>query len=665
MPLPSRSAFITACVAMLLAFHFWLGVSATFEKCVTNDETAHLTAGYSYWKFNDYRLQPENGNLPQRWAALPLLFQKPRLKPADRPLWWEVSDVWMISNAFFFKSGNNTDFMLASARAMMMLWSVATGLLVFIWGRRLWGDAGGLLGLALYVFSATTLAHGPLVTSDMTVTFFLLAAVGAYWRHMEHMNAGSVCLSLVVTGIAAVAKFSFLILLPVYGILILWRLAESTPISIAWGRKVWLAQTLKSRAGYILVSVILHASTAWFVIWMSFGFRFDACGSTVPSLTQYYMSWDMVMPTHGFWHVLISVSRNCHLLPDAYLQGFSYVLHASQERSAFLNGEYSNTGWVSFFPFTFLVKTPPAELLAIVLTGCAIIAHWRAKCLSLANVRRVAPLLVLFVVYWAFSLTSNLNIGHRHILPVYPALFIICGLLVRPAASAVIKWLAGTIIVIAAITAFNSYPNYLSYFNFICGGPTQGYKHLVDSSLDWGQDLPGLQLWLQAHRKQDENVYLSYCGMGNPRYEGIQADTLSPFYDNHQQKNWIELQPGLYCISATLLQDTYSPWRGAWTLQHEQSYQMMLHRIRPEIAAGKRSSLITQYGDSDAQAVWALDRLRFARLTTYLRLRKPDAMVNYSILVYKLSQDEVYTAVDGSLSSLAHMIEDTVNSPKP
>src|SRR5437016_4826130 len=131
-------------VVGLLAIYYILAVTATLEKCTTYDEPLHLTAGYSYWKFNDYRLQPENGNLPQRWAALPLLIEKPRLEPASEPTLWSLSHVWLISQRFLFETGNNTDFMLATARACMALWSVATGLLVFVWSRRLWGDAAGL-----------------------------------------------------------------------------------------------------------------------------------------------------------------------------------------------------------------------------------------------------------------------------------------------------------------------------------------------------------------------------------------------------------------------------------------------------------------------------------------------------------------------------------------
>ena len=657
---PRRSVPTTFCVATLLMLHFWLGVSATFTKSVTADETAHLAGGYSYWRFNDYRLQPENGNLPQRWAALPLLLETPRMDPGGHPDWWSSSNVWLISNAFFFNSGNNTDFMLATARATMMFWSIATGFLVFIWARKLWGDRGGLLSLTLYVFSSTTLAHGPLVTSDMTVTFFLLAAAGAYWKHLERLTLGTLALSCTVTSLAAIAKFSFLLLIPIYGLLLTWRLAEQTPLAVCFRtRHPYFIRNWPTKISCILGSTVAHITVTLAIVWMAFGFRYNAAGSTLPAITQFYMPWQIVMPTGTFWHFAIGTARSWHLLPDAYLQGFSYVLYAAQERSAFLNGAYSNTGWISFFPYAFLVKSPPAELLATGLALVGTLLIWRGKSIRsiMIHLRKVAPLVILFGVYWIFSLSSHLNIGHRHILPIYPPLFILCGLLARPAASIFWKWSAALIACTAAVSALSVYPNYLSYFNFVSGGPEQGYRHLIDSSLDWGQDLPGLQKWLQINRMSNEPVYLSYFGMGSPHYEGIYANPLAPYYYHYQPRVWFELKPGLYCISATLLEDPYSPWRGPWTGEREYTYQTMLKRLRAEIASGKRSPKIAEFGEGNSNPVWALDRLRFARLVYYLRLRRPDAMIGYSIFVYRLKPEEIHGAVDDSITALADLME--------
>lgn len=650
---------VTAAVAVLLALHWWLAVSATFEKSATSDETGHLTGGYSYWRFNDYRLQPENGNLPQRWGALPLLLERPRLAPEKAPEWWSLSHVWLISRAFLYESGNNTDFMLATARAVMALWSVATGLLVWGWSRRLWGDAGGLFSLALYVFSATTLAHGPLVTSDMTVTFFLLAATGAFWRHLERLKAGSLVLSLVVISLACVAKFSFLLLLPVYALLSVWRLAEKAPLIVVWrgGEHVFAGRW--TRCGVITVSALLHGLTAWVVIWAFFGFRYSAFALALPQGVKFYLPWSVILPKSGFWQFFLSHARQWRMLPEAFLQGFTYMRYAAGSRGAFLNGNYSTTGWVTFFPYAFMVKTFLAELGAVALAFGVVWARWwtaGSRRIG-SDLRRVAPLLVLFAVYWAFSLTSHLNIGHRHILPVYPILFIGVGVIARPAAS---RWLRGAAVALAGLAVAESMairPHYLAYFNVFAGGPANGWRHLVDSSLDWGQDLPGLAQWLRTHRQPAEPVYVACFGMSDFCYEGIAGEPLAPYYYHYLPRHWLELKPGLYCVSATLLQDVYSPFRGQWTAGREAAYRIILRQMRTEIAEGKRNTLIAEFGDGPSRPLWTLDRLRFARLCQYLRLRRPDAVIGYNIFIYRLSGAEVHAAVDGSVAELAEAME--------
>jgi hypothetical protein len=113
------------------------------------------------------------------------------------------------------------------------------------------------------------------------------------------------------------------------------------------------------------------------------------------------------------------------VLPDAFLYGFTFVVQFAKQRGAFLNGDYSVTGWPQFFPYAFLVKTTlPFLLLLAVGIFAGVRAGW--KNIS-AQLRSWTPLLALFGVYWLTSITSHLNIGHRHILPTYPVLFIAAG----------------------------------------------------------------------------------------------------------------------------------------------------------------------------------------------------------------------------------------------
>ena len=172
-----RAALILA--GALLCLYWWMATSVSDTQCTTGDEIAHLTAGYSYWKLDDYRLQPENGNLPQRWAALPLIHRDLKFPTLDQNA-WRISDVWDLGFQWFYECGNDLAAMLRAGRMMIALFGVATGARVFLWGRRLFGNMGGLLAAGRFSFSPTMLANGALITSDMTATLMFLAAVTAF-----------------------------------------------------------------------------------------------------------------------------------------------------------------------------------------------------------------------------------------------------------------------------------------------------------------------------------------------------------------------------------------------------------------------------------------------------------------------------------------------------
>jgi hypothetical protein len=658
-PSVSRSAFVTV-VTLLLAVHAWLALSATIDLGVTADETAHLTGGYSYWRFDDYRLQPENGNLPQRWAALPLLPERPRLDPSAQPDAWRRSNVWLVAQQFFFGSGNPIDYLLLLARTGMLAWSVATGLLVFAWSRQLWGDAAGLFSLTLYAFSPTLLAHGPLVTSDVCAAFWLLAAAGAWWRVSRRIDARWLTLSLVAAGGAAVAKFSCVLLLPVAGALALWRILQPEPVAVAFaGPAVHRVSTRPRKAAVLALLGVAHVLAAALVVWACFGFRFSAFAPGLPAPLKFFSDWNSTIPAAGLGHAVFTQAHRWHLLPEAYLQGFAFVLWAAQERGAFLAGEFSTRGWWWFFPYAFLVKSTLVELAAAVGVGALAlgrVVRGGARA-ALAAADPLAPLLVFAAVYGGVSLTSHLNIGQRHILPLYPVLFILAGALAGPAMRSWRRLVAPGLAVLAVGAALAVRPDYLAYFNPLVGGPAQGWRHLVDSSLDWGQNVPKLAGWLGQHRAPGEKVYVSMFGTDDLAYHGIQAEELSPYYSFGRDRRWVELQPGWYCVSATMLQDVYSPYAGPWTLEHELAYRKLLRLLRAELAEGTRRPELGEFGRGPERLMWNLDRARFARLCLYLRVRRPEAVIGHSIFVHHLDAEEVRVVVDGSLSELAARME--------
>ena len=656
-------------LALLLAFgHAALAIYADRDKSTTSDEIAHVTGGFTFNHWQDYRLHPENGLLPQRWQALPLSLGRTPAYPAlDSPEWRE-SSLWWLGHNFFYELGNDHVRMLGQARAMNSLFGAATILLVFGWAWRLWGSAGAVISATLGAFCPTMLAHSGLATSDMAAAFFLLASTGAYWRHLHDDRRRWWLLSAATFGLACVAKYTAVLLLPIFGLLLLLRAGNPRPLVLA-------SRTLASpRARFfgLTLSLLTHGMAAILSIWAFCGFRYSAFNPQLPA-GAFSLPWAFVLNFGGIKAEIIELCRTMHLLPEGWLYGLTFVLKHAEARGAFLDGDYSIFGWVSFFPKAFLYKTPPSLLAAV--AGAAVLASLRWPHAAVGRARvwlyRTAPLLVLFTVYWVFSLTSHLNIGHRHILPTYPVLYIFCGLLGWSALRATRRARAGGLAAIVAIAgllgwhlkiATGIFPHYLAYFSPIAGGPTEGYRHLVDSSLDWGQDLAGLAKWLETGRRPGETIHLAYFGTSEPDYYRIKATRLPSLNGIPKVPAWYAPSGGLYCVSATMLQHVYSPYRGPWTSEREKSYQEGRAKeplFREYLNNPAVRAELQQLGQAEAfEKTWInYDALRFARLCHYLRARPPEAMIGYSILIYRLSDDEVAAVLYRRSSDLLGAIE--------
>lgn len=654
MATPIRSKFLLPlAVAALLVLHVGLALWAAGGESVTADEILHVTGGYFYNRYGDFRLQPENGVLPQRWAALPAWLSGAPSPPLENNIYWRTSDASVMGHQLFYETGHDHWPMLMAARTMIVIFSAGTGLLIFCWSRALFGTAAGFLALIFFALCPNILAHAALATSDTVSIFFLLAAAGAFWRHLCAPTLPSGALSAVVFGLACVAKYSAALLLPMFALLLIWRVVtEKTPAE----RRRWLVRTP--------LTILGHGAATVLIIWAFYDFRYTAFAPGVPPADHFIRPWEQVLPVIGLHGRVVEFCRTWKLLPEAFLYGYAWVIESVQARAAYLAGDYSTSGWVSFFPLAFLWKTPLALLAATVCGLGVVLRRWAGnRTLIGRDSLAVAPLLVLFAVYWAFSLTSKLNIGHRHILPTYPVLFILAGGLAAPGVfTGAWRAVLPMALVLGQVAAnARVAPHYLAYFNEIAGGPDEGYRHLVDSSLDWGQDLPGLKTWLDEHAS-GEPAFLSYFGTGEPAYYGLRVHRL-PFFNNFKfPVYYTPLTAGVYCISATMLQQVYSPVRGPWTVELEKEFQQ-LRALEPAFAGYTRDPKIraelvsTMSADRWQRTITRYDILRFARLCYYLRVRAPEAKIGYSIFIYRLSAAEVAGATAGPVSAWAKLIE--------
>lgn len=654
------SRFHLVLAVLLCLLHAVLAVTATVDKSMTADEIAHFTAGQAYNLRNDYRLQPENGNLPQRLAALPMTIAGVELPPPALES-WRTADVWNYGYAFFYGRPLPVEQWMFLGRAVIALVSAATGLLVFLWSRALFGPRGAFLSLVLFVFCPGFLAHGALATSDVVMTFFFVASVSAWWLHLERPGFAWAAVSSITLGLAFVAKFSAVLLPPMLAL-----------IGIIWGAGKARGGGWRGILARLARSTAVHAAVAVALIWTFYGFRFSAFAPGLAEHATFNHGWGVMLQGLGLPAKVLWWMKEWRLLPEAWLYGLTFVLQFSQARGAFMSGEYSVTGWVTFFPWAFLIKTTLSFLVLIAAAaGAGLHDRWRSRMRGdaagdITLIRPLTPLIVLFVVYWVTSLTSHLNIGHRHILPTYPLLFVAAGYLGRFMSGGQ-PFVAGCVVLLGGwhvLESFAARPHYLAYFNQIVGGSKNGWRHLVDSSLDWGQDLPGLKRWLDVHAHGD-SVYLSYFGTGDPAYEGITATPLPSLPEVGAPRRWHALAPGIYAVSATMLQHVYSGIRGPWTKELEAEYQQ-LKVLEPTLLEfqndpARQADLLREVPAANWRLAWKrYEQLRFARLCHYLRIRTPDAVIGHTLFVFRLTGAELGEAVQGSLPQWRELIERTV-----
>jgi hypothetical protein len=495
-----------------------------------------------------------------------------------------------------------------------------------------------------------------------------VAACAALWQLLHRATAMTVGASVLAVTWLALSKFSAVLFAPMAVLLVgirWWWGDASGPVA---------GVGLRRGAGI----AVLHVAVVWFAIWASYGFRYQAFAGDAPA--QFSEDWSTVQVVPGGGPApaagLINAARRWNVLPEAYLYGFSHTLKFSQVRRSFMNGEITRTGRLGFFPYAFAVKSP-LPLILLVALGLGALVVLRPP----GSLYDAAPLFVLVAVYGGAALTSDLNIGHRHLLPLYPALMILAGYgtlwmkttgtepdsgkrprpsrkRVTAPALAASQWRPAAVVGIIVLGAWYASesmrirPDYLAYFNQLAGGPGRGYTHLVDSSLDWGQDLPALKAWLEANQGPGEPLYLSYFGTSSPEHFGISADVLPGLIDRRHTITGAPLRAGVYAISATMLQGVYGVVEGPWTAQEETQYRQTGDLMRELMANPLRREQVARAEGRDVlpEVVDSFEKLRFARLTAWLRRQPPLAQAGYSIQIYRLSDADLVQALSAPIN---------------
>ncbi|HET6446498.1 MAG TPA: phospholipid carrier-dependent glycosyltransferase [candidate division Zixibacteria bacterium] len=512
-------------VPFILLF-FFLAIDSLVGDSPTMDEQNHVARGLAFLKTGDPRLSLEHPPLINAISALPLLTEQSIDLPTDHPSWEERQGWYAFADELFWERDNDPTRMIFLARIPIVFLSLTLALTGFHFARDMWGKVAAFFAFAILLLEPNILAHGRYTTTDIGATTFLLLSTFLLWRMWRYegwswwrcMAAG------LAVGLALGSKLSMLIFLPMFAILALLPL---------YGKRWRLRPALRR-----LAQLVIAVSLGLFVLWFIYG-----------------LEWD----THRFVGSWADTLDGITLPMPTYWAGIEQILSLSGGgRPAYLFGEFSITGWWYYFPIAFAVKTPLILLLLIVVSS--ILLLWERQSRA-----KAAFLLIPVLLYFIISMQSALNIGYRHLLPILPFLVIlISGIahvkFVHPRIISNRPAFGPILLVIALISVIAIdlllHPSYLSYFNLAAGGPANGHKILVDSNIDWGQDMMRLRRWMDDNDVQ--SVKLSWFGTADPDYYGIAYDPL-PGLPYHFDLWWDtpfdpdSPAPGVYAISASNL----------------------------------------------------------------------------------------------------------------
>jgi 4-amino-4-deoxy-L-arabinose transferase-like glycosyltransferase len=504
-----RRPWVIGAVAVLLLVPSAELLLSIRQESQTFDESAHLFAGLSYWKRSDFGVNPEHPPLVKLVAALPLLPLRLEVPPAPNMFFRGAS----ARGGTAFLYSHDADSLLFRARAGAAIFTLLLALLIFTASLEMYGVGAALFALAVFTFEPNILAHGALVTTDLGAGCCMFGAVYMFYRYVKQPSVFRLVVCGVISGLALAAKHSALVILPILAILA----ATEVILDRRNGRG---RQAIRMLAALTLITLI--SST---VLWGFYGFRYAAR----PGGQQ------MIPPTPVFLQTLqhpaeaavIGFFEQHHLLPEAYLYGLTDIVNASQEgRPAYLLGRLYPEGRWFYFPTAFLIKSTVGfvALLGLLLAAQAI---WGA-----AHRRETLFVAIPALLFFSTAMSSKLDIGLRHVLPVYPFLIVLAAAGAWSLSSQSRRWAAVAILLLVfhAGSSVMAFPNYLPYSNEFWGGLSNTHKYLSDSNVGWAGGLKAMRAYIgQQHIEQ---CWFAYDGPVDPSYYAIPCSPLPTLFAN-------------------------------------------------------------------------------------------------------------------------------------
>lgn len=518
--------FAPAVALLILIYGLELFLSARLES-PTFDEPAHLYAGYSYWLRHDFGINPEHPPLVKLVASLPLLVNKPAY-PAPGKIFFRGQSAM---GGVQLLSGPGSGALLDHARVVVSIFALVLALLIALAGREMFGDIAALFALTLFVFDPLMVAHGPLIGTDIGATCCIFATVYLFYRYVKCPSMLRLGVCSVTAGLALAAKHSAILIAPVLVVLAIVEVALDWPVDGTNAQRYDSRRLLTLRMAGSLLTIVAVAVT---ILWAFYGFRYAARpgGAQMTPGTAAFLA--------GLHHPLeataIGFAEKHHLLPEAYLFGLTDVTILSLDgRVMYLFGKMFPQGRWFYFPSAFLIKMT-IGFMALLLLALFSKALWQRK-----QRREVLFLAIPPLLFLAAALTSKVNIGIRHILPVMPFLILLAaaGAISLAQRSGGWMWAVSILLGLHVVSSLHAFPNDMAYSNEFFGGPSKTYRVLADSNVGWGGGLKALKADLT--RRHITDCWLAYSAPPDPAKFGIPCRILPTFFSTRFSRNQQEV----------------------------------------------------------------------------------------------------------------------------
>jgi len=507
----SARARPTTLIALALVVLLATGLAAStwhvFDQ--TWDEPEHLAAGLALLDRGHYVYDIQHPPLARLALAVGPYLAGARSQGTPPP------DGKPEGLAILYGSGHY-DLYLTLARAGALPFLALLVVMTYLWGRAVLGAAGALVAAAFTATTPVVLGHGALATLDVPAAATCLLALYATLRWFETGRLRAALGLGLALGLALGTKLSAIPFCGlgaiVLGLLRHWQRAGRADAAPPVAGAAWVA-------GGLIVALAVGA-----ILTLAYGGRFIYLTDAGHKFNQalWFLFGDRGA-LHDAAYALFARFR----VPEAlqwYLGGIeALTVHNEVGHLSYLLGEERLNGWWYFYLVALAAKTP-LPLQALGVPGLLLLAR---DGLRERDARRLA-LPAIFVALMVFaSLFSHINIGVRHIIVLYPLLAVGAAYTLARAGAylgaapgglgrSLIAGVLGALVLMQATTLVRAWPDYLAYFNVLIRDPEYV---VVDSDLDWGQDLKRLIARLDALHVP--SIALAYSGSADLKREGL------------------------------------------------------------------------------------------------------------------------------------------------